>query len=318
MISKAAQYRSYYDVAKKIKNSEARLAFYDALDAYRFDGKEPEDLPLEADIAFTAIKANIDADLGRKHAGAPAGNQNAKKTIEFIEENNTKTIENNCENNQKTIKNNSKQLIDLKKTNNDNDNEDVNEEEDVNTHTEKDGEPVENVCEPPYIPKVPQNPDTNIAKLIYLTVKRHNENAQKDRKVPISKDFFTFSCKEMRELLSAATGEYTDQLIDSLQNFLKVCNSDTWQKSHTWSTFCKHYNDYTPEYFSLDRYLNTPQESDDATKKPENVFFFAHKDDPEFHVETFQKHMDDWKAAGRPDGAAYYRLQSEWEAEECY
>ena len=80
-ISKAAQYRSFYDVAKKITNPEARLAFYDALDAYRFDGIEPENLPLEADIAFTAIKANIDADLSRKHAGAPEGNQNAKKQL---------------------------------------------------------------------------------------------------------------------------------------------------------------------------------------------------------------------------------------------
>ena len=316
MISKAAQYRSYYDVAKKIKNPEARLAFYDALDAYRFDGIEPTDLPLEADIAFTAIKANIDADLGRKHAGAPAGNQNARKTIEFIEENNTKTIENNCENNQKTIKNNSKQLIDLKKTNNDNDNEDVNEDVDVNTHTEKDNETAEKLCVPAYIPEVPQKINNNFAKELFQIVTEHNAKAAKDRKVPISRDFFSFSCKEMREILSAAgAGEYTGMVKDALRNFLKVCNSDTWQKSHTWSTFCKHYNDYTPEYFSLDRYLNTPQETDDATKKPENVFFFAHKDDPEFHVETFQKHMDDWKAAGRPDGAAYYRLQSEWEAE---
>lgn len=79
MVEKAAHYRSFYEVAKKIRTDEARLAFYMAIDAYRFDGIEPENLPFEADLAFTAIKANIDADLGRKNGGAPVGNQNARK-----------------------------------------------------------------------------------------------------------------------------------------------------------------------------------------------------------------------------------------------
>lgn len=79
--------------------------------------------------------------------------------------------------------------------------------------------------------------------------------------------------------------------------------------------FCKHYNDYTPEFFTLERYLNAEPQDGDASKKPENAFFFKHKDDPEFHVETFQAHIDDWKAEGRPDGAAYLELQNKWEAE---
>lgn len=70
-IAKANHYRSYYEVAKKITNPEARLAFYDAIDAYRFEGELPENLPFEADLAFTAIKANIDADVNRKQGGAP-------------------------------------------------------------------------------------------------------------------------------------------------------------------------------------------------------------------------------------------------------
>ena len=304
MISKAAQYRSYYEVAKKIKNPEARLAFYDALDAYRFDGEEPGDLPIEADIAFTAIRANIDADLDRKHAGAPAGNQNAKKQ---------------SKNNSETIKNNSKQLIDLEKTNNDNEDVNENENEDVNTHTESETEPAENVCVPPYIPEIPQ-PDKKYTKRLagdlYKLITEHNAQTEKERKVPVSRDLFTFSCKEMRELFSATgTAEPGDKIINSLRNFLKVCKSDTWQKSHSWSTFCKHYTDYTPEFFTLERYLNAEPQGDDASKKPENAFFFAHKDDPWFHVETFQKHIDDWKAEGRPDGTDYVVLQDKWEAE---
>ncbi len=79
-ISKASQYRSFYEVARKITDAEARLAFYDAVDAYRFDGIEPENLPFIADIAFTAIKSFIDADVGRKSGGAPSGNRNAAKS----------------------------------------------------------------------------------------------------------------------------------------------------------------------------------------------------------------------------------------------
>ena len=301
MISKAAQYRSYYEVAKKIKNPEARLAFYDALDAYRFEGIEPEDLPIEADIAFTAIKANIDADLDRKHAGAPAGNQNARKQ---------------SRNNSETIKNNSKQLIDLEKTNNDNEDVNENENEDVNTHTENEEEPEKDLCVPAYISDPNQKINKNLAGTLLNMIQKHNSTTDKERRVPVSSDLFTFSCKEMRELI-AATGPGANRatIQAALENYLKVCRSDTWMKSHTWSNFCRHYTDYTPEFFTLERYLNAEPQTDDASKKPENVFFFAHKDDPRFHVETFQAHIDDWKAEGRPDGADYLALQTLWEAE---
>ena len=301
MISKAAQYRSYYEVAKKIKNPEARLAFYDALDAYRFEGIEPEDLPIEADIAFTAIKANIDADLDRKHAGAPAGNQNARKQ---------------SKNNSETIKNNSKQLINLEKTNNDNEDVNENENEDVNTHTENEEEPEKDLCVPAYISDPNQKINKNLAGTLLNMIQKHNSTTDKERRVPVSSDLFTFSCKEMRELI-AATGPGANRatIQAALENYLKICRSDTWMKSHTWSNFCRHYTDYTPEFFTLERYLNAEPQTDDASKKPENAFFFAHKDDPRFHVETFQAHIDDWKAEGRPDGADYLALQTLWEAQ---
>ena len=148
-------------------------------------------------------------------------------------------------------------------------------------------------------------------------IQKHNSTVTKDRKVPVSNNVFNFCCKEMRELrdtLNRSAIEAKD-IITSLENFLKVCQSDTWMKSHSWSTFCKHYTDYTPEFFTLERYLNAEPQDGDASKKPENAFFFAHKDDPKFHVETFQAHIDDWKAEGRPDGAAYLELQNKWEAD---
>lgn len=291
-ISKANRYRSYFEVAQKIKNPEARLAFYEAVDWYTFEGVEPKDLPIEADIAFTAIKANIDADLKRKTGGAPLGNQNAKKQPT------------------ETTKNNLKQPVDLKETNNEDVEVEVNE--DVDAHTEG----LKNACVPAYIPDPNKKLDKKLREDLFYEINKHNATTSKDRMVPISKTQYTFDNKEMQELLSVIGPQQEGNNVrETLQNFLKVCKSDTWMKSHTWSNFCKHYTDYTPEFFTLERYLNDEPQTDDASKKPENAFFFAHKDDPWFHVETFQKHIDDWKAEGRPDGTDYVMLQDKWEAE---
>ena len=72
-IQKAAHYRSWYEVAKKISDPEDRLMFYEAIDAYRFDGVEPEGLSPLVDILWTAIKPSIDADIDRRCEGAQGG-----------------------------------------------------------------------------------------------------------------------------------------------------------------------------------------------------------------------------------------------------
>lgn len=145
-LQKASHYRSFFETAQKIKDPESRLAFYDALDLYRFEGKIPENLPFAADLAFTAVKCFIDADKERKCGGAPKGNQNARKkndiepeenetednlenNEDLIEENNQQNnIENNSENNLKTT---SKQPVDSEKTNNDKENDKENVKEDA-------------------------------------------------------------------------------------------------------------------------------------------------------------------------------------------
>lgn len=85
-IDKASHYRSFYNVAKKLKDPAARLAFYDALDAFRFDGVLPENLPLEADIAFTAIEPFLQADVKRKTDRANAGNNDGRLAIDVTAE----------------------------------------------------------------------------------------------------------------------------------------------------------------------------------------------------------------------------------------
>ena len=287
-INKAGRYRSYFEVAQKIKNPEARLAFYDAVDFYTFEGIEPENLPLEADIAFTAIRANIDADLKRKTGGAPQGNQNARKN------NSKQPIE--------TTENNLKQPSCFEKTNN----EDVNEDEEEEVNTQKEG-----ACEPLIFGK--------LQKDCWELVQNHNKDAPKERKIPCSNNFITFTQREMRELLEAAgTEEPPYKIFNALTNYIKVAKSDTWQKTFTWRSFCKNYQSFSPDFFTLAKYLNTIPETDDATQKPEYKFYMRMKTESRFHVETFQAHIEDWKAEGRPEGAEYYRLQDEWEAEKCY
>ena len=72
-ISKAGHYRTFYDVAKRLTEPKDRLAFYDALDAYRFDGIEPTGLSPLVELVWIAIRPNVDADIQNKVTGASGG-----------------------------------------------------------------------------------------------------------------------------------------------------------------------------------------------------------------------------------------------------
>ena len=72
-VNKVGHYRSWYEVAKKLTDPKDKLAFYEALDAYRFDGVELENLPPMVDILMTAIKPSIDADINCRVSGASGG-----------------------------------------------------------------------------------------------------------------------------------------------------------------------------------------------------------------------------------------------------
>jgi len=73
-------YRSYYDVAKKLPEEE-RIGFLWAIIEMQFTGKEPEELSLMADLAFTSQKHSILKQLegyrhGFKGGRPPKGKQN--------------------------------------------------------------------------------------------------------------------------------------------------------------------------------------------------------------------------------------------------
>lgn len=295
-ISKAAQYRSFYEVAKKITNPEARLAFYDALDAYRFDGIEPENLPLEADIAFTAIKANIDADLGRKHAGAPEGNQNARKQLK---------------NNSETIKNNSKQLIDFEKTNN----VDVNEDVDVNENANEELCACSAPAETPVL-KITKSEFDPFLNKIFDLICAHNKSHGPARKMPISRNIISFKQSEGRQLCNLLLEFDAPTILTALTNYLHVADMDTWKSTFSFKAFCTHINEYTTEYFSVDKF----EKNENKRPAIEYVKQFIHDKLAEvkfpINVAVFIYHRKDWLAQGRPDGAEYLKLQKQWETDD--
>ena len=295
MTESFVMYRSFHEALKELTREQYGNVMY-AINEYALDGKLTEELTGIEKAVFLMAKPQLDANRQRRENGAKGGRpkeENEKPMVNEFKNQTKPEVNENSETEKPNV----------------NVNANENGNENVNTHTE-------NACVPAYIPDPNKKLDKNLAGTLLNIIQNHNFMTTKERRVPVSSDLFRFSCQEMRELIAAVGPEEPrDRIQESLKNFLKVCQSDTWQKSHSWSTFCKHYTDYTPEFFTLERYLNAEPQTDDASKKPENVFFFAHKADPNFHVETFQKHIDEWKAEGRPDGAAYLALQARWEVE---
>ena len=294
-ISKAAQYRSFYEVAQKITNPQARLAFYDALDAYRFDGIEPENLPIEADIAFTAIRANIDADLGRKHGGAPEGNQNAKKQL-------------------KTIQNKVNQPVVFEKTNN----VDVNEDVDVNVNENVNDDELCACSAPadPAVIKISKSDFDPFLERVFDLICVHNKNHAPARKMPISRNIISFRQSEGRQLCNLLHEYDAKTIITALTNYLHVADMDTWKSSFSFQAFCLHINEYTAEYFSVDKFEKNENKRPALDYVREFIDRKLAENPIRINVAVFIYHRKDWLSQGRPDGAEYLKLQKKWESDD--
>ncbi len=65
-------YVSVHDAAKNMPNKD-RLAFYDAIFSYGFEGKEPENLPNRAQIGWILVKPVIDSNNKKYVDGQKGG-----------------------------------------------------------------------------------------------------------------------------------------------------------------------------------------------------------------------------------------------------
>ena len=289
-------YRSFHEALKELTREQYGNVMY-AINEYALNGIEPEELTGIEKAIFLMAKPQLDANSKRRENGAQGGRPRKETEKPMV-------IENENQEKPMVIENDETEKPNV------NDNVNVNVNDNANTHTEEIPEYIkktEKMC-------VSKPKDTQkLTKEIFELVTEHNKSAPPDKKVPIAPDIWQFTNKQMLQLLSATgTEEPPEKIKQALMNFLQIAKSDTWQKTFTWTTFCRHYVEYTPEYFAISRYLNETPDTEDATKKPENVFYFAHKDDPRFIMRAFRDYKDEWEKAGRPDGEAYYKLQTEW------
>lgn len=236
-IQKAAQYRSFYETAKKIKDAESRLAFYDALDAYRFEGVEPENLPFAADLAFTAIKPFIDADVNRKNGGAPKGNSNAKKQ----HENNS---ENNQENNLKTT---TKQRVVFEKTNNEDDKEDVKDNE------EGEGEEKENL-------ETANNPALHkYAVAVFELFKAANLPCCNGNKISFINRDFNIALGILHKK-AETQGIHSNAVLGAIKNYIAVYQDPSCylKKAYTFDRLVnlENFADFLPDRFRHENFIN--------------------------------------------------------------
>ena len=289
-------YETIYDMLKELPD-ELYIKFSKAVFEYGFYGNLPEVTGIEKAL-WTQIQFCIDNSKEyRKSQAERRKNKNNQEEPEATESNQTQP--NTTEHNQTQPE--------VTETNREQPNVNVNVNENVNKNVNTQTESEQNsVCEEPTGHGIAQ-------KKLFELVQAHNASAPQDRKVPVSKNFLSFLQKEMREFYDeVGTKEKPEDIIQAFKNFLQIANSDTWQKSFSWRTFIRNYQNFTPDFFTLERYVNKDTDPNDATKRPENIFYFAHKDDPRFVFRAFRDYQDEWVKAGRPDGEAYYKLQDEW------
>lgn len=244
-LQKAAHYRSFYETARMMKDPMTRLAFYDAVDAYRFDGIEPENLPFEAALAFTAIRSFIDADCGRKCGGPPLGNQNARKnkTTEKQPKNN---YENNLENNYETNKEK------------DNDKENVNEKD--NGDGEEKEQEKQNISLSPSV-DLDINIPKDYAKQVFDVLKDNKLPCCLENYLSFIQSDFKFALETLHSRADLR-GLHSDMVLGALKNYAQVVNNpNTWQgwknkKSFDRFVSWERFKDFLPDRFCLDNFLD--------------------------------------------------------------
>ena len=91
-MDKVTFFKSYADAARKMKDDDMRLRFYDALIGYVFYGEEPDlsDDPT-LDIAFTLVRPNVDSSAQKSIAGSSGGRP--KSTSESTRKSSPKSTE---------------------------------------------------------------------------------------------------------------------------------------------------------------------------------------------------------------------------------
>lgn len=149
----------------------------------------------------------------------------------------------------------------------------------------------------------------NLVNTFFEKITKHNqEQTEQKKKIPISQNMIAFAQKEGRLILDYIQNEDTETVLEALDNYLTVANSDTWKTVFSLTAFLKNYNEYTPAFFDPAKY---DKETD--TEKIVQSFRQKMESDSRFDIGLFLLHKQDWLDAGRPHGDKYWELQENWD-----
>lgn len=149
----------------------------------------------------------------------------------------------------------------------------------------------------------------NLVNTFFEKITKHNqEQTEPKKKIPISQNMIAFAQKEGRLILDYVKNEDTETVLEALDNYLTVANSDTWKTVFSLTAFLKNYNEYTPAFFDPSKY---DKETD--TDKIVQSFRQKMESDSRFDIGLFLMHKQDWLDAGRPQGEKYWKMQENWD-----
>lgn len=149
----------------------------------------------------------------------------------------------------------------------------------------------------------------NLVNTFFEKITKHNqEQTEQKKKIPISQNMIAFAQKEGRLILDYVKNEDTETVLEALDNYLTVANSDTWKTVFSLTAFLKNYNEYTPAFFDPAKY---DKETD--TEKIVQSFRQKMESDSRFDIGLFLLHKQDWLDAGRPHGDKYWEMQENWD-----
>ena len=168
---------------------------------------------------------------------------------------------------------------------------------------------------PAYIPKTEYKNYNEALKEIHKLILSHNEKqTDKKKKICIYKDFFNFSQNEARNFIELFKRVKSVDVIEALKNYLLVASADVYISSFSINAFCKNFNNYTPEYFDLKKYIDLPKGGLDELA--ENTVNEMLEKRFVFRISVFYNHKEEWFNMGMPKGQELVDIVNKWTREE--
>lgn len=309
-IAKASLLLSMYKVIQRKKDPIQQAHLYNMVFQYLYENIVPSEEDEFFDL-FISWQPQMDYELNAKLSGKKGREVRAEKNTVREEEDFSSPKNNPYKGIEKPYPSNDNVNDNVNENVNAHENDNVNACEDVRVRENQENLVVSEKKDSQQSELSPQNIG-QLQKDIWELIKKHNETALNSRKIVLSGSFIDFIQREAREILSVKQDIAPKEILNALQNYISVADSaDTWKSSFSVHDFCKNYASYTPEYFSITRFLkdvrgtNTPEQSELSA----NTILKTLGGDSRFDYSFFLTHQDKWQVAGKPNGEKYFEWQ---------